>query len=227
MRLGFIFVRMCLCSVALLAAIASDALAGEPARPKQAGAGVAASMEPARFNDQGAMEWPAAYPRWTLIGTSVGLDYLDAAARQAKSPERDESGPGTFHNVYTQPEAFDHYVATGEFPDQTVFVVTNNAPLRKEGAEEISQRGHFAGQPTGWEVSVKDAARFEGGWGYFMFFAGADRPKPAKPLPRQACFDCHAEHGERDNVFTQFYSVLNAAREERLANPAPASAGGR
>jgi hypothetical protein len=30
----------------------------------------------------------------------------------------------------------------------------------------------------------------------------------AEPFPKAACYDCHAEHGATDHVFTQFYPLL-------------------
>jgi hypothetical protein len=33
--------------------------------------------------------------------------------------------------------------------------------------------------------------------------------KPAAAaFPKETCFNCHAEHGATDNVFTQFYPIL-------------------
>ena len=51
-----------------------------------------------------------------------------------------------------------------------------------------------------------------------------DAPEKAKPetahaeraFDRKDCFDCHAEHGADDNVFTQYYSVLTEARRQYL-----------
>jgi hypothetical protein len=68
---------------------------------------------------------------------------------------------------------------------------------------------------------VKDTKRFPDGWAYFMFH---DTPEKAKPetvhaeraFDRKDCFDCHAEHGADDNVFTQYYSVLTEARQKHL-----------
>ena len=56
-----------------------------------------------------------------------------------------------------------HYVERGEFAEQTVFVVTNNPPTKRKGDDEINRKGHFASNPTGLEVSVKDSERFASG----------------------------------------------------------------
>lgn len=169
-----------------------------------------ADMPLPRYDAAGNLLRPDGYERWTLVGTSVGVSYSDD-----DKPKNDS--PGIFHNVYLQPQAFDHYVRTGEFPDQTVFVVTNNPAVKKHGDAEVSKRGHFAEPPTGLEVSVKDSQKFEDGWGYYMFFKTNGEPPAAKPFPRASCFNCHAAHGEDDAVFVQFYAVLKTARQRQLA----------
>ncbi len=190
----------------LLAAVVALAAGGDEA--SQLPMHKLGPMARPEYNDVGALLRPEGYERWTLVGTSIGLDYSPAKGADEKL--------GIFHNVYTQPEAFDHYVEHGEFPEQTIFVVTNNPPTRKEGSDDIHRRGHFAGEPTGLEVSVKDSKRFDVGWGYFMYY-GTKGPRTASaPFARQACYDCHAEHGEEDAVFVQFYSVLKGARARRL-----------
>ena len=34
----------------------------------------------------------------------------------------------------------------------------------------------------------------------------------AAAFPKETCFNCHAEHGATDNVFTQFYPILQRGR---------------
>jgi len=167
-------------------------------------------MAPPEYNDAGALLRPEGYERWTLVGTSIGLDY-------SKPKEGEAEPPTIFHTVYMQPEAFDHYVETGEFAEQTTFVVTNNPPTKKEGENDINRRGQFAADPTGLEVSVKDSKRFDEGWGFFMYYSTQGPRTVSKPFKREACYDCHAEHGENDAVFVQFYSVLKAARAKKLS----------
>lgn len=155
------------------------------------------------YDERGALLRPENFDTWTFVGTSLGITYsTDAPAK----------GPGDFHNVYIQPEAFKYYVKYGEFPEQTLFVMTNSPASRKEGPDLINGRGHFAGKATGLEVSVKDSKRFDESWAYFLFKTAGPR-RAAKALPTGTCYDCHAEHGADDNVFTQFYPVLEEARE--------------
>jgi len=201
------FVLAAILSVSL--GIAALAWAAEPGETSPEPSNPPEGMTLPEYNDDGALLRPVGYERWTLVGTSLGLDYSPG---REPDPER----PGMFHNVYLQPEAFDYYVEQGEFPEQAVFVVTNNPPVKRKGDDEINRRGHFAANPTGLEVSVKDSKRFDDGWGYFMYYSVGGPRTPSKPHARAACYDCHAEHGEDDAVFVQFYSVLKNAREERL-----------
>jgi hypothetical protein len=173
-------------------------------------------MAQPEYDKDGRLLRPRGFEKWVVVGTSIGLGYLDGD----KEPPK---GPGIFHNVYLQPEAFDHFVSTGEFPDQTVFVVTNNEPLPAKTKGTVSRTGFVAATPSGLEVAVKDSKKYSDGWGYFLF----DR-KPdglATALAQNKCYDCHAEHGAEDNVFTQFYSVLTDAREKRLGKGAATSRG--
>jgi hypothetical protein len=67
--------------------------------------------------------------------------------------------------------------------------------------------GVFADRALQLKVAVKDPARFPGGWAYFDFDA-APPGATARPLPRERCERCHADHGARDHVFVQFYPLL-------------------
>lgn len=175
------------------------------------------SMPLPEFNDDGALLRPVGYEKWIVVGTSVGLGYEDGA-------KKDPNNPGQFHNVYLQREAFDHFVETGEFPEQTIFVVTNlpsRSTKKDKEKADILRSGFFAAPTVGLEVSVKDSRRFPDGWAYFMYH---DRPGEQRkdrdaeqPIAKKECYNCHAEHGAADHVFTQYYSVLTEARAKHLA----------
>ena len=198
-------------------------LAAEVAVPVQT---APAGMAVPEYNEQGALLRPEGFERWIVVGTSIGLSYSDSKAK-------DSDDPGQFHNVYMQPQAFDHYVRTGEFPEQTMFVVTNNPSTSTKGKDSLNRTGFFAAPSAGLEVAIRDTKLFPDVWAYFMFH-NAESPRsvessspksssanagPAETAyPRAACYDCHAEHGAVDNVFTQFYSVLTQAREQHVAD---------
>lgn len=172
---------------------------------------ILAGMSLPEYDHKGGLIRPVGYERWTFIGTSLGIRYVEGDDPPPK-------GPGDFHHVYIQPQAYDYYVRFGEFPEKTLFVMTNSPASKKQGPDLINKHGHFAGKSTGLEVSVKDSEHFPDSWAYFLFSTAGPR-KPARALPSSMCYDCHAEHGEVDNVFTQFYSVLDEARAKELAPP--------
>ena len=149
-----------------------------------------------KFDGDGALLLPKDFDDWIFVSASMGLSYSEN--------DRHE-GPGVFHNVYMQPEAYRYYKATGDFPEQTMFVMTNYAPSQKS---EIIRSGYFEGKQVGLEVALKDQDRFEDGWAYYNFSSPEGLRETAKPFPRFACWDCHAEHGEDDNVFVQYYPTL-------------------
>lgn len=184
-------------------------------QPSKQTASAPKGMALPEYDPEGKLLRPAGFEKWVVVGTSIGLDYSDGNQKSANNP-------GTFHSVYLQPEAFEHYVATGTFPEQTVFIVTNNKSLPAKTKGTVSRSGFVAAPTSGLEIAIKDSKRYPDGWAYFMFHdkpAGTEPPvrTAERAFARKDCFDCHAEHGEVDNVFTQFYSVLTEAREQRLA----------
>ena len=198
-------------ALAAYASITADPVAKEQGAPAQ-------GMAQPEYDAEGKLLRPIGFEKWVVVGTSIGLDYSDGK-------QRDPNNPGTIHNVYLQPEAFDHYVRTGEFPEQSVFIVTNHRSQPAKTKGPVSRSGFVAAPTSGLEIAVKDKKKYVDGWGYFMFH---DQPgnastvrSSAKAFAQKDCFDCHAEHGAVDNVFTQFYSVLTAAREKQLARNVP------
>ena len=72
-------------------------------------------------------------------------------------------------------------------------------------------RVNFATDVHTVEIAVKDSKRLPESWSYYTFggpMMGGYRPNAA-PQPKSNCFTCHAEHAARDNVFLQFYGLLN------------------
>lgn len=203
------------CAVALLVGMAGYGLiAADPAATKE-GAAPLKGMALPEYDSDGKLLRPAGYEKWVVVGTSIGLGYSDG-------DKKDPNNPGTFHNVYLQPEAFDHYVQTGKFPEQTMFIVTNNSSQPAKTKGQVSRIGFVAAPTSGLEIAIKDSKKYPDTWAYFMFHDKGDQTdqkvrSAEKAHDRKSCYDCHAEHGEVDNVFTQFYSVLTDAREKQVA----------
>ncbi len=159
-----------------------------------------ATMVVPRYDASGELLRPDNFHSWVFVGASIGLSY---------SKESGESGPGQFHNVYVQPEAYQQYTSTGKFPEKTMFVMPVYDPAQKVS---INKHGYFEGELVDLDVSVKDREHFPEGWAYFNFSGeeGKLRDK-AKAFPKPMCFECHQAHGADDNVFVQFYPVLRHA----------------
>jgi hypothetical protein len=142
---------------------------------------------------------PEGYRDWILVARSSTAHQsgVDPAANAIRTPS---------HNVYINPLGYREYEKTGRFPDGTLMIW-----------ESISAGPDAAPHPhkgSALLASVKDSARFDGGWGFFDF-TGLDGTVTARAqaLPESiGCGTCHRRDAETDHVFTQFYPVLQSAR---------------
>ena len=144
-----------------------------------------------RFSADNQLKRPEGYRNWPLVGSSLAMSYSEA-------PKQEE-----FHHVYLDPKSYELYKSSGKFPDQTVLVME---VYSASSQVSINRHGRFADKLLRMEAAVKDK-RLPDKWAYFHFEEGADT---AKAFPKEKCWDCHNEHAETDNVFTQFYGVLHA-----------------
>lgn len=78
------------------------------------------TMSQPQYTDDKRLILPEGYGAWVFVGASIGLSY---------SEETRGDGPGMFHRVYTQPEAYAEYQRTGKFPEKTIL---SHAEERKE-----------------------------------------------------------------------------------------------
>ncbi len=176
-------------TLALPVLIGATMLGAGPAKPA------------ARFEGKDTLLRPDGYREWVFVGSSLGLRYEEG------SKHLDEL---EYKNVYIDPAAYRAYKETGAFPEGTVLVLETAAGEEKK---EPGLRGSFQKGFTGLAAAVKDKGRFPDGWAYFSFSDGPGKTKgKARPAKKAACYDCHLQKGAEDNVFTQFYPVLKAAR---------------
>ena len=189
-------VRHTLIATAVLALIA--ALVAAAQQPNAADMPSLDGMATPTYTATGDLILPEDYRTWIFVGASLGLSYSEGAAER--------EGPGAFTNVYIQPQAYRYFMETGEFPEGTMLPMDIYRPGTRES---INQAGYFEKDFLGMEVAVKDGERYEEGWAYLSFRdrAGGLR-ESASAFPKDRCYDCHAEHAATDNVFTQFYPVL-------------------
>lgn len=82
---------------------------------------------------------------------------------------------------------------------------------------EPSGRGYFPGAFNGADVTVKDSKRYAatGGWGYFDFNHFEPKAKMTGVQPKDKCAFCHIASAKKDEVWTQFYRIL----DEKPATP--------
>jgi Cytochrome P460 len=187
MRFVFVLVATLLLSVLIVAAM----FAAEPTKAA------------VQFEGKDALLRPDGYREWVFVGSSLGLRYDEGK----KQPDQLE-----YKNVYIDPTAYRAYKEMGEFPEGTVLVLETAIGEEKK---EPGLRGSFQKEFTGLSAAVKDKDRFPDGWAYFSFSDGPGQLKnQAQPAKKAACYDCHRQKGAADNVFTQYYPVLNAARRK-------------
>jgi hypothetical protein len=133
------------------------------------------------------------YREWIYVTSGVDMSYT-----------ANPSDMTMFDNVFVNPEAYRSFLATGTWPDKTMLVLEVREAKSKGS---INQRGHFQGMRLmGFEVHVKDEARFPEKWAFFDF----DSPdKNGTLIPQGAsCYSCHAAHAAVDTTFVQFYPTL-------------------
>jgi hypothetical protein len=136
------------------------------------------------FDGGNVLERPQGYGNWVVAGATG-------------------SGQHTHGKVFIDPTAYREYSATGRFPQGTVMVWERAA--RPTGAE--------ANAAPQLLVSVKDNARFDGGWGFYDFSGANGSVKATAAEAADAnCRTCHRADAETDHVFTQQYPSLRAAR---------------
>jgi hypothetical protein len=165
-----------------------------------AGQVATARMPLPEYDASGALLRPRDFEHWMFVGANIGMSYS----------QEDSKGPGEFHSIYMQREAYAEYVKTGKFPEKTMFVLAVYDPQQKVS---INKSGYFEGDLAGMAASVKDHERFPEGWAYYAFDSAAPGAKAAAS-PKPMCFDCHDRHADDDHVFVQFHTVLRHSHAE-------------
>jgi hypothetical protein len=155
-----------------------------------------------QYSGTGELIRPKDFANWIFVGASIGLSYSQNVKRE---------GPGLIHNVHMQPEAYQHYLKTGEFPDKTMLVLRLYKPEQKVSP---NLHGYFQGELVATELAVKDTSRFKERWAYFDFDGGAELRESAAAQAADRCHACHVKNGGHDNVFVQFYPMLRDVRSK-------------
>lgn len=158
------------------------------------------------YTADGRLVFPANYREWVYLTTGLDMDY---------SPTVNLAEHSMFDNVFVNPEAYKAFVATGTWPDKTIFVLEGRVAGSKGS---INKAGHY--QTTdimSRSIHLKDESRFPGKWAFFGF----DEPTTGSLIPTKAvCYSCHEQHGAVDTTFVQFYpTLLEIAKSKGTFSP--------
>jgi Cytochrome P460 len=157
------------------------------------------------YTANGDLVLPKNWRHWVFVGSPLTPNALNDG--KANFPE--------FHNVYIEPGSFAIYEKTGKFPEGTIFFKELQLTLKGENRDgsrtEPSGRGYFGGPFNGADVTVKDSKRYPdtGGWGYYNFNHHEPKAKTASVRPKGECAYCHMASAKKDDVWTQFYPMLD------------------
>lgn len=166
-----------------------------------------------QYSEEGELKLPDDFQTWVFVGSNLGLEYREDAAKDAPADKNADQQlkAANFHNVYINPEAYAQFVKTGKFPEKTILVLDIYKSEEGEPRNIVSQ-GLFPGKQQEIAVAVKNSARPDGSktdWAYYDFPLGK---KTAKAFPDKACYDCHLQHADIDNVWVQFYPTLRTKK---------------
>jgi hypothetical protein len=157
------------------------------------------------YTASGDLILPKGFHNWIYVGSPLTPNALNDG--KANFPE--------YHNVYIERGSYEIYKKTNVFPEGTIFVKELQLDLPAENPDgsrtEPSGRGFFPGAFNGADVTVKDSKRFAatGGWGYFNFHHYEPKAKTATVRPKEECAYCHMASAKKDEVWTQFYRLLD------------------
>ncbi len=161
---------------------------------------------PPEYTPSGNLILPKNFHEWIYVGSPLTPNALNDG--HAGFPE--------YHNVYIDPCSYAKYKQTNVFPEGTIFFkelqLTLGPAENPDGSQsEPSGRGYFPGKWNGADVTVKDSKRYAGtgGWGYYNFNHHEPKAPNAALKPQSECAFCHQASAKKDEVWTQFYPLLD------------------
>jgi len=147
-----------------------------------------------QYDAKGQLLRPDDYRDWMFLSAGYGMNYSPA--------------PGShemFTNVFVPRWAYQEFVNSGKWPEQTMFVIDERDA---ESKGSINKTGHFQTDLMGLAVEVKDSSRFPEKWAYFGFSADG---KTSEAMGKgNGCWSCHDAHAAVEHTFVQFYPTLKA-----------------
>jgi Cytochrome P460 len=167
------------------------------------------------YNADGDLLLPKNWRQWVFVGSPLTPNALNGG--KANFPE--------YHNVYIEPGSYEIYKKTQKFPEGTIFFKELQLTLPAENPDgsrtEPSGRGFFPGPYNGADVTVKDTKRYaeSGGWGYYNFHHYEPKAPTAKVRAKSECAFCHIASAKKDDVWTQFYPMLDVGMPKDVEAP--------
>jgi len=158
-----------------------------------------------QYTKSGELILPKNWREWVFVGDPFTPNALNGG--KAGFPE--------FHNVYIEPGSYEIYKKTGKFPEGTIMFkelqLTIPGTYPDGSRKEPSGRGYFPGKFNGADVTIKDTKRYAStdGWGYYNFHHYEPKARTAKLQPKDKCAFCHIASAKKDDVWTQFYPLLD------------------
>jgi Cytochrome P460 len=157
------------------------------------------------YDASGDLLLPKNFHEWVYVGSPLTPNALNGG--MAGFPE--------YHNVYIEPGSYEIYKKTNAFPEGTIMFKELQLTLPGQNPDgsrtEPSGRGYFPGALNGADVTVKDSKRFADsqGWGFFNFNHHEPKAPTAKVKALSECAYCHIASAKKDQVWTQFYRLLD------------------
>jgi cytochrome P460 len=151
-----------------------------------------------QYDEKGQLLRPTDYREWMFLSAGYGMNY---------SPE-----PGShemFTNVFVQRWAYDEFVKSGKWPEQSMFVIDERDAASRSS---INQKGHYQTDLMGLAVEVKDSTRNPDKWAYYGF--AADSKSSGAMVHGNGCFACHDAHAAVEHTFVQFYPTLKSVAQK-------------
>ena len=145
-----------------------------------------------QYDNKGQLLRPADYREWMFLSSGFGMNY-------SPGPESHD----IFTNVFVQRWAYQDFLSSGKWPEQTMFVIDERDAASRNS---INKRGHYQTDLMGLAVEVKDSSHHPDKWAYYAFKAD---DSGAEAMPKgNGCFACHDTHAAVEHTFVQFYPTL-------------------
>jgi hypothetical protein len=149
-------------------------------------------MPKPQYDEKGQLLRPADYREWMFLSAGFGMNYSPAPG-----------GHEMFTNVFVQRWAYNEFLNSGKWPEQSMFVIDERDAASRSS---INQKGHYQTDPMGLALEVKDSALNADKWAYYAFDTDG---KTAGAMPKgNGCWSCHEAHAAVEHTFVQFYPTL-------------------